>query len=52
MAPGVKHTLFQHLETGAGPQPTSFKLQASSNKLQASSSETQAASFKRQVTSS
>jgi len=49
MAPDVPNIAKQRLETGAGPQPTTHKLQAASDKLQASSSQSlklQAASFK------
>ena len=56
MAPDAYLMHKPHLETGAGPQPTNFKLQATSRKLQATSSETsrnkpQATSNKRQASS-
>jgi hypothetical protein len=51
MAPDVPNIANQRLETGAGPQPTSFKQQASSNKLQAASRKLQATSSKPQASS-
>jgi len=56
MAPDVPNIANQRLETGAGPQPISYKLQAASIKLQAlefliNRFKPQAASFKPQAAS-